>query len=646
MNYKAFVRTFLALLLTALAGCSKSPSEPKQTPSTPVPPVPVVGFVVSVTASPGALAVGGASGSTITVTARSSDTGAPPPDGTQVKLTTTLGEFGSQGSGLQTTTLVLVGGRAQAVLFPGPAAGTASIQAQLQLSGASGSGAATVVINQATTFFVGSVSPSVGSPQGGDRVTITGGGFVGPVRVTFNQASATVLSVTPNRITAIVPSATAAGVNVGVGQSVPVTVSVTINVNQTGTASDSLNNGFTYSFGGTVEQPQIFSVSPATGSNDGGTRVTITGTGFSSPVQVFFEGGSPKVSIEAAVVSVTSSQIVVLTPPARGFGETLANNPVDIRVKNLNSGFETTAAAAFRFGSKVLITAVGPGQLDYNDTTTLITVQGQGFAAPVAVSIAGVAARVVSVSGTEIVVQSPGVVPTSCQDVTGGVVETNINTGDGDNSSTHGLSFVYRVPKLAITGINPTSGGQNGGTTVTLSGSGLSGPDRVQFGDQAVTSTPGSTPGTIVVSTPAFSGTFPTITCTAAGGVQGTMNVPTSVDVKVTNLATTCQDTLSKAFTYNPSDTSCQVAPTPPPGAPSASFNFAKAGLTVTFVDTSTNDPTSWTWDFGDPASGGANTSNAENPTHTFSAPGNYVVKLTVSNSGGSSSTNQLVTVP
>jgi hypothetical protein len=640
MNHKAaLVRNTLALVLAVLVGCSKSPTEPKQTPTNPVPPIPITAFTVTVTASPGAVMLGTSGSSTITVTVRQSDNGAPPPDPTAVVLTTTLGTFGSA-SGTQTVTLQLVGGRAQTVLFPGASAGTATIQAVLQLPG-SAQGTTTVVFNQASTFFIGSVSPGVGSPQGGDQVTILGGGFVSPVRVTFNTAAATVLSVAPDRIRVIVPSAVAAGVSVGVGQSVPVTVGVTINVNQTGSLSDTLPNGFTYSFGGTVEQPQIFSLSPTTGSNDGGTRITIVGTGFSSPVQVFFEGGSPKVSIEASVVSVTPTQIVILSPPARGFGNALANNPVDVRVKNLNSGFETTSVGGFHYGSKSLITSFAPGQLEFNDVTTIITIHGQGFEAPVAASIANVAAHVVGVSGTEVQVQSPGVVPTGCNDVTGPVTTVNINTGDGATSA---ATFIYRVPKAAVTGISPTSGPQGGGTSVTLTGSGLDGPVRVQFGDQAVTSAPGPVPGSVVAVTPAFGGTFPTVACTV-GGVAGTMNVDATVDVKVTNLATTCNDTLAKSFTYHPADTTCKATP-PPPVLPVASFTFAKSGLTVTFADTSTGNPTSFSWNFGEPSNPSMNTSTAENPNHTYLAPGNYVVKLTVSNASGSSSTNQLITVP
>lgn len=38
----------------------------------------------------------------------------------------------------------------------------------------------------------------------------------------------------------------------------------------------------------------------------------------------------------------------------------------------------------------------------------------------------------------------------------------------------------------------------------------------------------------------------------------------------------------------------------------------------------------SYTWTFGDPASGGANTSNQTNPVHSYPGPGNYTVTLTV----------------
>ncbi|KAA9340907.1 GEVED domain-containing protein [Adhaeribacter soli] len=61
----------------------------------------------------------------------------------------------------------------------------------------------------------------------------------------------------------------------------------------------------------------------------------------------------------------------------------------------------------------------------------------------------------------------------------------------------------------------------------------------------------------------------------------------------------------------------------------SANMNTVCQGP-VQFFDTSLNGPTSWLWNFGDPASGAANTSTLQNPTHTYpiTAAGSYDVTL------------------
>lgn len=76
-------------------------------------------------------------------------------------------------------------------------------------------------------------------------------------------------------------------------------------------------------------------------------------------------------------------------------------------------------------------------------------------------------------------------------------------------------------------------------------------------------------------------------------------------------------------------------------GAPDADFSFDMIGEPViAFTDLSTNSPTSWAWDFGD---GGAST--LENPSHTFTANGNYYVCLTASNGVGSGTHCEFVTI-
>ena len=49
------------------------------------------------------------------------------------------------------------------------------------------------------------------------------------------------------------------------------------------------------------------------------------------------------------------------------------------------------------------------------------------------------------------------------------------------------------------------------------------------------------------------------------------------------------------------------------------------------FTDTSTRNPTSWHWEFGDGA-----TSDVQNPVHVYTTPGTYLVNLTATNEYGS----------
>ena len=65
--------------------------------------------------------------------------------------------------------------------------------------------------------------------------------------------------------------------------------------------------------------------------------------------------------------------------------------------------------------------------------------------------------------------------------------------------------------------------------------------------------------------------------------------------------------------------------------------NFAPVtcdGFTVTFNESSSGNPTTFFWNFGDPLSGTADTSTQEFPTHTFSAAGIFKIKLKVSIAG------------
>ncbi len=65
------------------------------------------------------------------------------------------------------------------------------------------------------------------------------------------------------------------------------------------------------------------------------------------------------------------------------------------------------------------------------------------------------------------------------------------------------------------------------------------------------------------------------------------------------------------------------------PASP-ASFGYQCAGInTITFNTPDRICQTGVTWNFGDPASGSQNTSTQLNPTHIFSGPGSYTIRLT-----------------
>lgn len=86
-------------------------------------------------------------------------------------------------------------------------------------------------------------------------------------------------------------------------------------------------------------------------------------------------------------------------------------------------------------------------------------------------------------------------------------------------------------------------------------------------------------------------------------------------------------DTICQSIT-----TSCNMT--------SASWGSTASNQTISFSDSSTFNPTGWTWDFGD-----GNLSTVQNPQYTYAQPGIYTVCLTVSNNCSSDSLCQNVNV-
>jgi hypothetical protein len=73
---------------------------------------------------------------------------------------------------------------------------------------------------------------------------------------------------------------------------------------------------------------------------------------------------------------------------------------------------------------------------------------------------------------------------------------------------------------------------------------------------------------------------------------------------------------------------------------PLARFTYFDTSLTVSFMEVSSYEPTSWQWDFGDGQS-----SLLPNPVHTYADTGTYHVCLTVSNANSSDTFCRWITV-
>jgi hypothetical protein len=248
-----------------------------------------------------------------------------------------------------------------------------------------------------------------------------------------------VTSVTSNAVTVTTP-----GFPEVASPSALAPITLTLGTNQPQPVVLSLPTCFSY---GATDSgtPTVTAVLPASGAKAGNTRVTIVGSGFSSSgVQVFFG------AVEATVVSVTFNQVIALSPPAP-FGETDFSTPVT--VKNINSGVVSNGVL-FTYTPDMHVTAVANATQSTDAPFTPVTIYGQGFQAPLVVTLAGVNAFVQSVSATELVVM-PGI-PAGCggEDGTGRRHEHH----HGRNRVQRRVTFTYVVVPMTVVSLVPPAG--------------------------------------------------------------------------------------------------------------------------------------------------------------------------------------------
>jgi len=84
------------------------------------------------------------------------------------------------------------------------------------------------------------------------------------------------------------------------------------------------------------------------------------------------------------------------------------------------------------------------------------------------------------------------------------------------------------------------------------------------------------------------------------------------------------------------------TAPVKPVAAFTATPTSGYAPLTVQFTDLSTNNPTSWKWEYRKNPGTWVQFSTAQNPSFTFNETGFYSIRLTVTNAAGSNTVTRM----
>jgi hypothetical protein len=402
-----------------------------------------------------------------------------------------------------------------------------------------------------------SIAPNSGPVAGGTSVVLTGTGFTGATAVTFGTDAATSFTVNSDTSITATSPAHAAG---------PVTVTVTTPGGQSGPQT------FTYVAGPLA--PTVLSLSPTHGPSTGGTVVTIVGSGF-SPIDTVLIGGTtvvPTAIMPASITFVAPAHVpgavaVVVQGPGGDSGALSYDYDPSTTIGTIDPGegpeaggttvtisgscftgatgvlFGLTPATSFTVVSDTEITAVAPAgnpgttsvtvigaplcgngtdpdgyeYLAAPDATgilpaegselggTIVEITGTRFTGATAVSFDGIAAAQFTInSDSSITATTPAHAPATVEAIV---------RGPGGAAAPLDYTFIAEpvIPGTEIDTVDPGTGPETGGNTVTITGSCFTGATAVLFGDTPATSF------TVVSDT--------TITAVVPAGVAGVVDV-------------------------------------------------------------------------------------------------------------------------
>ncbi|HYI11679.1 MAG TPA: IPT/TIG domain-containing protein [Thermoanaerobaculia bacterium] len=209
--------------------------------------------------------------------------------------------------------------------------------------------------------------------------------------------------------------------------------------------------------------PTVSEARPNNSLTAGGGSVTVIGSNFHPKARVMIGRVFAR-----GVTFVNSATLLATIPPnSGGLTDVIVINP-DYSAGTLPNGFTYRG-----------ITSITPGSGPISGNTN-VTIIGQGFTAPVSVSIGGAVATNVTLTGTTQITAKTGPRASS------GIVDVVVSSGS--DTFTLPSSYRYLDPPPTVSSVTPPSGPDAGGTSVAINGFGFLPGAKVFFDGLAATS--------------------------------------------------------------------------------------------------------------------------------------------------------------
>jgi hypothetical protein len=275
--------------------------------------------------------------------------------------------------------------------------------------------------------------------------------------------------------------------------------------------------------------PTVTNLIPRNGTHLGGTSVTILGSSFSGATAVKFG------STNARSFTVRSPTEIIAVSP--GQEEPIGPVVVDVTVTTPEGTSPTSEADRFKYigecqeGHAPAVTSISPTS---GSAGTSVLIKGERFFQVVCTSEGFSVNRVLfgtqeaTFKGGEHEGEIIATTPPGC-----GTVDITVESGLGQSPLTPSDQFIYSpcTSPPTVTHVEPNHGAPQGGTSVTITGTGFTGATAVKFGSANAT--------TFTVNSDT------SITAVSPKG-KGTINVTVSTPVGTSSTSAADQFTFSK----------------------------------------------------------------------------------------------------